>query len=128
MPYRCFIHEVQGRDDDPRTSSAQQGGCLHIQGGHHLPASGAKPEPAFQERPNEARGSTPPPQSPCVWTGTGTGQRSLEHRGSCLWWSGHLPVHPFASSQPYLAQARINITVWGVGGIAEGSAPPPPPA
>ena len=46
------------------------------------------------------RGSPAAPQSLCVWTGTGSGQRSLEHRDGCLCRSGHLPVHPFASSQP----------------------------
>ena len=42
-----------------------------------------------------------------------------------------MPAHPFASSQPYWAQediktARSNIALWGIGGVAEGSAPPPP--
>ena len=46
----------------------------------------------------------------------------------CLCRSGHLPVHPFASSQPYWAQehiktARTNLNLWGLGGITEGSAP-----
>ena len=75
----------------------------------------------------------PPPQSPCVWTGTGSGYRSLEHRDGCLCRLGHPPAHPFASSEPYWAQediktARSNIALWGIGGVAEGSAPQPPPA
>ena len=82
---------------------------------------------------HEAPGATPPssPQSPCVWTGTGSGYRSLEHRDGCLCRSGHLPAHPFASSQPCWVQediktARSNIALWGIGGVAEGPAPPPP--
>ena len=81
----------------------------------------------------EAPGAAPPtpPKCPCVCTGTGSGYRSLEHRDGCLCRSGHLPAHPYASSQPYRAQediktARSNITLWGIGGVAEGSAPPPP--
>ena len=74
---------------------------------------------------------TPVPVRVCVWTGIGSGQRNLEHRDGCLYQSGHLPVHPFASSQPYRAQedikmARGNINLWGVGGVAEVSTPPPP--
>ena len=44
-------------------------------------------------------GAPPPtlPQYPCVWTGTVSGQRSLEHPNGCLCRSGHVPVHPFAS-------------------------------
>ena len=66
-----------------------------------------------------------------MWTGTGSSQRSLEHRGGCLCRVGHLPVHPFASSQPYSAREEIkfakgNINLWGVGGVEEGSAPRPP--
>ena len=53
------------------------------------------------------RGFPPAPQPPCVWTCTGSGQRSLEHGDGCLCRSGHLPVHPFASSQPYWAQKDI---------------------
>ena len=66
-----------------------------------------------------------------MWTGTGTGHRRLEHQDGCLCRSSHLPVHPFASSQPYWAQEDIktaltNLNLWGVRGIAEGSAPPAP--
>ena len=41
------------------------------------------------------RDSPPAPQSPCVKTGTGSGQRSLEHRDRCLYRSGLLYVHMF---------------------------------
>ena len=66
-----------------------------------------------------------------MWTGTGTGYRTLEHRNGCLCRSGHMPAHPFASSQPYwpqedIKEARGKIVLWGVGGVTEGSAPPPP--
>ena len=80
-------------------------------------------------------GSPPPPpphpRSPCVWTGTGSGYRSLEHRDRCLCRSAPA-CSPLRLPQPYSAQedirtARSNIALWGIGGVAEGSAPPPPP-
>ena len=59
-------------------------------------------------------------------------QTAAEHHNGCICRSGHLPVHPFVSSQPGSAQKDIkvaqgNIVLWGVGGVEEGSAPPPPP-
>ena len=94
-----------------------------------------RPRVAQGQQATAAPQSSPsaPPQSPCVWTGTSTGQRSLEHRNGCLCRSGHLPVHPFASSQPYWAGedikiAKGNINLWGVQGVEEGFAPPHPPA
>ena len=70
--------------------------------------------------------------TPCVWTGTGIGLRSLEHRNGCVCRSGYPFVHPFASSQPYWAPedikiAKGNIKLWGPGAFEEGSVPIPPP-
>ena len=50
------------------------------------------------------RDSSPTPRSPCVWTGTGSGHRSLEQRNGYLCQSGHLPVHPFDSLEPRLGR------------------------
>ena len=98
-----------------------------------MAALGLQPQPALQGRPGGTRGGAPipPPQSPCVWRGTSSGYRSLEQRDGCLCRSGYLPAHAFISSQPYWARediktARGNIVLRGVGGVAEGSAPPPP--
>ena len=71
------------------------GGRPQIWGFPYLAAGGTGPQTASHERPGAASCScTPefpaPHQSPCVWTGTGTGQRSLEHRNGCLCRLGHL--------------------------------------
>ena len=79
--------------------------------------------------------SPPPPrtpESPCVWTRTGSGQRSLEHRNGSLSRSGHLPVHPFASSHPAWAGedikvAKGNIVSCGSGASKRDPPPCPPP-
>ena len=94
-------------------------------------------QPAPPERPGATTcGFTPasppsPTRSPCVWTGKGSGRRTLEHRDGCICRSVHLPAHPFALSQPAWAHedikvARGNIVLWGLGGVEEGYAPPPP--
>ena len=55
--------EGQGRNDY-HDCGRQQGGCLHIQGGHYLAAGGARPQPASQECLGEASGSSAPPPPP----------------------------------------------------------------
>ena len=91
-----------------------------------------RPKNAQAKQAAAAPQGSPPDPHFRVWTGTGSGQRSHEHRDGCLRRLGHLLVHPFASSQLYLAKedikiARGKIKLWGLGGVADGSAPPPPP-
>ena len=79
------------------------------------------------------RGPPPPlapPPYPSMWNGTGSGQRSPEHRNGCLCRSGHLPVNPLAFLQPMWTRedinfAKGNILLWGLGGVEEGSLPAP---
>ena len=61
------------------------------------------------------------PQSPCVWKWPNTRHRHrhLGHRCRCICRAGHLPPHPFATSQLTWAREdiispRSLITLWGV--------------